>query len=340
MFLQGMYLIYVNAFFKICFQGCVFINCNLSFRYAEYEPLFQHVPSNEDWENVKNVCEVLKVFKECTNVISGTDYPTSNIYLMEVYKVKEALNKGALSEIEFIKDMTAAMKEKFDKYWGECHLLMSIAAVLDPRLKFKYVEFVYPLIYSPAEAVENQNDVLKALETMFEDYLEMHDASIKEVTSQKSGSSGGSVNSRPIEETPTSGWQAFGEFLKEVEVERPSKSELKIYLEESVLKLKQDEIPKFNLLNWWHTHKLKFPVLSLMASDILAVPVSTVASESTFSAGGRVIDPYRSSLAPATVEMLICGGDWIRQIYGVKKKLKVHFQTSKNSILILHYYNY
>ncbi|MFS7970559.1 putative HAT dimerization domain, ribonuclease H-like superfamily [Helianthus anomalus] len=56
--------------------------------------------------------------------------------------------------------------------------------------------------------------------------------------------------------------------------------------------------------------------------DILAVPISTVASESTFSAGGRVIDSYRSTLAPNTVEMLICGGDWIRQLYGVKKKIK------------------
>lgn len=33
-----------------------------------------------------------------------------------------------------------------------------------------------------------------------------------------------------------------------------------------------------------------------MARDMLVVPMSTVASEATFSVGGRVIEPHRSSL--------------------------------------------
>ncbi|GJY99390.1 zinc finger BED domain-containing protein RICESLEEPER 2-like protein [Tanacetum coccineum] len=79
---------------------------------------------------------------------------------------------------------------------------------------------------------------------------------------------------------------------------------------------------KFNALEWWNVHQLKYPILSKMAKDVLAIPISTVASEATFSAGGRVIDPYRSALKSNTVEMLLCGGDWIRQNYGIKKKVK------------------
>ncbi|XP_068650614.1 uncharacterized protein [Aristolochia californica] len=44
---------------------------------------------------------------------------------------------------------------------------------------------------------------------------------------------------------------------------------------------------------------------------------------STFSTGGRVIDPYRSSLAPNTVQALICGGNWVRDLHDVKKNQKV-----------------
>lgn len=39
--------------------------------------------------------------------------------------------------------------------------------------------------------------------------------------------------------------------------------------------------------------------------------VSTVASESAFSAGGRVVDPFRGRLEPETVEALICTKNWI-----------------------------
>ncbi|KAM0060533.1 putative transcription factor/ chromatin remodeling BED-type(Zn) family [Helianthus debilis subsp. tardiflorus] len=289
-------------------------------RYADYEPHFQHLPTEQDWENVESVCEVLKVFKVCTNVISGSDYPTANLYLIEVYKVKETLDKGVTSESKFIRDMTKKMKEKFDKYWGECHLLMAIAAMLDPRLKKWVIEFCYPKIYSPNEASKNIQDVSKALELMYEEYLENHEALVKESASHRSGSSGGNTSSKANEESIGSGWDAFDEYLKDADVERPVKSELKMYLEEGVLQGHGGM--NFNILEWWNTHRLKYRVLSKMAMDILAVPISTVASESTFSAGGRVIDPYRSTLAPTTVEMLICGGDWIRQIYGVKKKFK------------------
>ncbi|KAK1424369.1 hypothetical protein QVD17_19698 [Tagetes erecta] len=157
--------------------------------------------------------------------------------------------------------------------------------------------------------------------TNVKNVCEMLDASIKEATSQKSGSSTGSTTSKPNEETSSSEWDAFGEFLKDDEVVITSKSEVEVYLEEGVLQ-GNDKV-NLNVLDWWNTHKLKYRVLSTLASDILAVPISTVASEATFSAGGRVIDPFRSTLAPTTVEMLLCGGDWIRQKYGIKKKLKV-----------------
>ena len=40
--------------------------------------------------------------------------------------------------------------------------------------------------------------------------------------------------------------------------------------------------------------------------------MSTVASESAFSTGGRIFYSFRSYLLPKTVEALICTQNWIR----------------------------
>ncbi|GAA0154687.1 hypothetical protein LIER_12598 [Lithospermum erythrorhizon] len=66
---------------------------------------------------------------------------------------------------------------------------------------------------------------------------------------------------------------------------------------------------KFDVLQWWMVNEAKYPVLSKLEKNVLSIPVTTVASEGTFSAGKRIIDPKRAFMKVKTVEMLLCGGD-------------------------------
>lgn len=84
------------------------------------------------------------------------------------------------------------------------------------------------------------------------------------------------------------------------------KSELDHYLEEDTL----PESGGFDILRYWNI-ELKYPTLQRIAKDLLAIPASTVASESAFSMGGRVISPHRSRLAANTIEALMCMQNWI-----------------------------
>ncbi|KAK1426586.1 hypothetical protein QVD17_15262 [Tagetes erecta] len=83
----------------------------------------------------------------------------------------------------------------------------------------------------------------------------MYDTSMKESASFKSGSSGGSTSTKVNEKKTGSGWDAFEEFVKDADVDKPNKSELKMYLEEG--RLKGYEGTNFNVLDWWNIHKLK-----------------------------------------------------------------------------------
>ena len=76
-----------------------------------------------------------------------------------------------------------------------------------------------------------------------------------------------------------------------------------------------------NVLDFWKANQYWYPELSIMARDVLSIPISTVASESAFSVGGRVLDQYRSALKPEIVEALICTRDWIFGKEGITFRL-------------------
>ncbi|KAL0345674.1 UNVERIFIED_CONTAM: Zinc finger BED domain-containing protein DAYSLEEPER [Sesamum radiatum] len=84
-------------------------------------------------------------------------------------------------------------------------------------------------------------------------------------------------------------------------------AELDMYLEESLLPRARD----FDILNWWKMNGVKFPTLQKMARDILAILVSTVASESAFCNSRKMINSYRNRLSHNTVEALMCSRRWL-----------------------------
>lgn len=72
------------------------------------------------------------------------------------------------------------------------------------------------------------------------------------------------------------------------------------------------EMIPLDVLAWWKCNQQRYPILSKIARDILAIPASTVASEASFSASGRVVNEYRTRLKPDLIEALVCLKDWER----------------------------
>jgi hypothetical protein len=87
-----------------------------------------------------------------------------------------------------------------------------------------------------------------------------------------------------------------------------NRNKVERYLVDGCENLNDDKI---DILGWWKNNALKYKILSKVAQHVLAIPISTVASELAFSTGGRILDQFQSSLSPAIVQALICCQNWL-----------------------------
>ncbi|XP_016508463.2 zinc finger BED domain-containing protein RICESLEEPER 2 [Nicotiana tabacum] len=257
-------------------------------------------PSTDDWKNVKAFVKFLNIFYQTTLKFSGSLYATSNSFFHEFFNLRNDIIKYTKSDDLTLVDMAKRMKSKLEKYWGKfesMNMLLIIAVVLDPRYKMKYVNYILSIAYGTLLGRIKSEDVASILTPLYNHY---NDSFSENSNDNIEGDIG--ITSEPGD-LLQSQWEKYIE--EEGNSER--KSDLEIYLIDDVVKIKD-----FNILSWWKASSSKYPIVSKIARDVLSILISTVASESAFSTGGRILETYRSSLSPKMVEALICTQQWIR----------------------------
>ncbi|CAN1816923.1 Zinc finger BED domain-containing protein RICESLEEPER 2 [Linum perenne] len=293
-------------------------------RYAERDATYTWLPSDEDWVKVSHVCQFLEVFNYVTTLISGSSYPTTNIFLPELWTIKKLLKQTLESRIASMRTMAVKMLEKFNKYWGQCNLVVSFAAVLDPTNKFTIIDVMYPDLYDSGESSYYIGLVREKLTKLYDEYASEFKAKNIENENEPVHETTGTTSSANVQFKVLRGKAAFDSIVENQVSACSGKSELDEYLESVIFKA-----PKgmdFDVIGWWKEHSLQYKILSRMAVDILAIPITSVASEAAFSAGGRVIDSHRASLGQKTVQALLCSQDWLRNHYGPRKS-RVGYQN-------------
>ncbi|GAU18438.1 hypothetical protein TSUD_231750, partial [Trifolium subterraneum] len=89
-----------------------------------------------------------------------------------------------------------------------------------------------------------------------------------------------------------------------------TKTEIESYFQED--RIPHNPSVDLDILGWWKANSTRYPILASIAREVLAIPATTVASESAFSTGGRVVSDYRTCLTPKMVEALVCTQDWLK----------------------------
>ncbi|KAL6125233.1 hypothetical protein ACLB2K_073292 [Fragaria x ananassa] len=237
-------------------------------------------------------------FHDVTLRVSATNTPTAQKAFHDIVIIQQEIEdlfnqrhlEGGSQTQKILLEMASKMKTKFEKYFGsidDINQLLLVALVLDPRYKLLYFQHICETeLRYDSFRVKQKSDELRDLVFKLTDLYATSMATKKAKPSDKDAEKSSTTSKSIVSH----------------EVDR--------YLLDPIEDPPEGE--DWKLLDWWKLNGSKYPNLQLVAKDVLAIQVSTVASESCFSTSKRVIDPFRSSLSPRTVEALICFQNWLR----------------------------
>ncbi|KAK3218867.1 hypothetical protein Dsin_012837 [Dipteronia sinensis] len=162
---------------------------------------------------------------------------------------------------------------------------------------------------------KNHPSELALLYELYDEYLKIYGPSLNMPVSQHQLTSDSTGTSSTFK-LKGLGDRLFSQRAKKLRTSSSSSSgsisELDRYLETSHEFLEDSE---FSIQVWWKDHEQIFPILAIIAKQILGTPVSTVAVEQEFSAGGNILEPRRSVICPQTLEAQACLDDWTKAKY-------------------------
>ena len=272
--------------------------------------LKQIMITDEEWDFLAILTDVLSTFAEATTELGGSKYVTSSLHarlIIEIMKIlrtnlqdnqvindeeEDAFNEEIQDEISIdinkpintyglIDEIKLILYTNLMKYYPTITTEVLIFSILDPR--FKSLDFA---------SLAQKSNTEQHLRKLFEQ--EKKEISNTLNTSDISGTSGTFSNTSGI--SNISG--ISGGLKRKTLMERLTKQSV-IALDEVGEYLQLYEIPlQSNPLTWWNEKKDKFPILSNLAQKYLAVSATSTASERLFSDAGNLLTNKRTCMKP------------------------------------------
>lgn len=202
--------------------------------------------------------------------------------------------KDSRATPEWLKKASEDMYTKAQYYSNQvCNAFIYMAAILDPRIK---VELIPEYLNLETYLEEARNHFIR-------NYSTPYFSSIS--------------NSYSTQELEDRGNASFAEEIarkKRRATMNSSTDELTQYLSDPPAPMPTD------VLDWWKVNSSRYPRLSLMARDFLAVQSTALLPEHIFCTMGDEVDRQRSSIPQYDTQALLCVKSWMQN--GIKLKHK------------------
>ena len=146
--------------------------------------------TNNEWEQLEEFEKFLRKFKQESSYMESESYPTIpclvpmfNILIDHVEDWQTKKQKG-----NTIYNAAVAAREKLVKYYSRSNVLMSLIAILDPRLNLQY-------LFNDHMPKKHIDEVKRKLKQLKSDYMELNRLQMKNVNenNMKSNEDGQSI---------------------------------------------------------------------------------------------------------------------------------------------------
>ncbi|KAK2646283.1 hypothetical protein Ddye_021478 [Dipteronia dyeriana] len=196
---------------------------------------------------------------------------------------------GAFSDCELdvqLSQCVVAMKKKWIQYYKDIPNIYLLASCFDPRFKLEYLQDYLTHYYNSlgieTDVLSCCNSVETLLYELYDEYLKIYGPSLNISVSQPQLTSDGTTSSSQFKLKGLED-RLFSQRAKKLRASSSSSnthSKLDRFLEANHVFLED----KFSIQGWWKDYEKEYPILAIIAKQILETPVSTVAVEQEFSA--------------------------------------------------------
>ncbi|GLT34594.1 hypothetical protein SLA2020_091010 [Shorea laevis] len=224
--------------------------------------------------------------------ISDINYMAVDISLKSIYQVYKEVNH-LQNKVYTLMSVECGNNQRI------CSLILAVVTILHPNLKLKFVQFVYEEIYGVVIAKQHLNDIFDFLTSVYDEYA-YDRTSKREVTTaigDTSCSTHLNANDRVLD--------SFQKYL----ATKSNRLEFYQYLEDE-----ESYLMEIDILKWWQNNSSKFPTMVKMARDFLAIPLSTIVSNSAFTTKVKKIVSSNGDQDLKIINAMICCQDWLASV--------------------------
>ncbi len=235
--------------------------------------------------------KVLSPLKVATGILSGVNYPSLSYTFVVFHQILQNLDQFLRTHLvsshhhlaSALKSFVLQRKDDLKKHNGTISYL---SMCVDPKFKLAYVD-------GDVEREKSQSDLLEYI-------MQSYPTSIP-------------CTPKPKQRKKRAQDILLHDFLPFVgTTEGPNETleeEVAGWFSTPTVFLNNDD----DVFSWWTANATHFRRIALAAKDLLAISGDSVPSERAFSAAGRLVIPFRTSLSHDTIKAHVCLSSWYQE---------------------------